>query len=124
MVMCDGVWVEPVTGKPSLLGCFSTIQSANFPLVLPQVAVFTQLSSLRGRQILRLRIVDADEARPCVYEFGREVDSIDPLRVAEIVWPIGNVVCAEPGEYRIQLWAGTHLLQERRLDVQQLARSA
>jgi hypothetical protein len=52
-----------------------------------------------------------------VMAIAGEVDSRDPLAVAELVISLHNLVFPQQGEYRFQLWNQDSLLGERRYTV-------
>jgi hypothetical protein len=118
MVISDAIWVDPATGKKTILGIFSAILGRQFPLVLPQLAIYVAVTDARGKVRLTLRLIDADELRDPVYEKTfDEVDFQDPRMVAEMVALVHGLKFDEPGEYRLQLWGEDDLVLERRIVV-------
>ena len=121
MVVCDGVWRDPYTGKYTLLGIFSALGGTSFPLAHPIITVYISLTDGRGRIPIRLQLVDVDEEREPVFCKEEELDFADPRSIFEICMMFGNIQFPEPGEYRLKLFAGTEFIIERRILVVDLA---
>jgi hypothetical protein len=117
MVICDTVWVDPSTGKRTILGTFSAIFSTVFPVKLPQLAVYIALTDARGVVPIKFRVVDVDEARQPVYEHDSQISFKDPLSVSEGTIMLRGAEFPQPGEYRVQLFCDGELIIERRLMV-------
>src|SRR3989442_11211587 len=56
MLICDNTIREEVTGKVSLIGIFAAIQSPAFPVVVPSLCVYLNVSDAQGRYRLRLEL--------------------------------------------------------------------
>jgi hypothetical protein len=115
MVICDAIHRDPGSGKPFLLGCFSTIYSQKFPAAHPMMCVYVEMTNGRGKIPCRLQMVDVDEVRKPVFEINEQIDSPDPRAVCQIFFLIPGAVIPDPGEYRIQLFAMDQFLMERRI---------
>jgi len=120
MVICDAIWHDPGTGKQFLLGLFSMIHARSFPAVHPIVAVHVALTDGRGKLPIRLVLVDAEQARPPLFEKTQEIEFSDPRAVVALDYHLANVKFDEPGEYRFQLYAGAEPLMERRFIVRRI----
>ena len=118
MIICDAIHRDPATRKCYLLGTFSSIAATKFPTQHPQMAVYVALTDGRGKTLLTIRLVSVDEDH-ILGEVKMEVEFADPRIVLDFTLTIANVTFPEPGEYRLQLFAGTTLLLERRLVVLQ-----
>ena len=115
MVICDHIWVDPGTGKKTLLGLFSMIHAKKFPAKHPLLAVHVSLTDGRGVTPIRLRLVDAeDDSEPILDETG-DIDFTDPRIICDMTFHAANVSFQRPGEYRFQLFAHEELLMERRV---------
>jgi hypothetical protein len=115
LVVCDAIYLDPATGKRTLLGCFSTIGAPEFPATHPMLAVYAAVTDAHGTVPLTLRLVDADEGREPVFEVTNEISCPDPRTVVEINFAVGNLRFPAPGEYRLQLLSGGMPLLERRI---------
>jgi hypothetical protein len=120
MVVCDAIWRDPATGKHFILGCFSAIGAAQFPVVHPRLAVYLAITEGYGTVPIRLRLVTAEAATVLHETEPMPVEFSDPLAIAEVAVQLANLSFAAPGQYRLQLHAGTHFLMERRILVQQV----
>ena len=115
MVVSDAIWTDPGSGKKTILGTFSTIFGTEFPLVMPQIAIYLALTDAEGEVALNLRIVDVDEARAPVWEQEIKPAFPDKIAIAEGVMVFYGAAFPEPGEYRIQLLQDHEIIIERRL---------
>ena len=118
--ICDLVYRDRGTGKRFILGCFSAIHAAEFPAVHPALGVYVDLTSGRGQVTIKVQIVDTDEAHEPVWVAELEVEFIDPRGVVELDFMAGGLSFPAPGEYRVQVWANSDCLIERRLLINQL----
>jgi hypothetical protein len=119
MVVCDAVWVDPATGKSTILGTFTSIRGYDFPLTVPTMAVYLALTDARGTVPFELRLVDVDEEQEPVFRTELSQEFPDPIVVAEIVVILENTIFPAPGEYRLQLFAVGQFLMERRIFVEE-----
>jgi len=119
LVVCDGVWRDPSSGKHSLMGVFSGLGAATFPAQHPGMGVYVALTECYGTIDLKIVVVD-DAGTNTLTEAKVEVRFADPLQVVELSIQIQTIVFPVPGVYRIQLIADTSILLERRLTVRQV----
>src|SRR5438128_5805721 len=61
MIICEGIWHDPNSGKRTLLGCLSVLNVRKFPATRPVIAVYAAVTDGRGQIPITLRLVDADE---------------------------------------------------------------
>lgn len=120
MIVCDQVIIDVQTGKQSLIGSFSVINTAGFPLTYPNFSVYVALTEGLGETPLRLRLVDVDEGRPAVIDRNFTIRFADPHQICEMHSVFHNTTFRAPGEYRFQLFCGDTPLMERRLLVRQV----
>ena len=117
MVICDNVLQDPETKKYYLMGTATVTYAPSFPVRQHKLCVYAALTDLRGKTSLRLRLVYIDSRSnedKEVMAIAGEVESRDPLAVAELVISLHNLVFPQQGEYRFQLWNQESLLGERR----------
>ena len=119
LVVCDGVWRDPSTGKHSLMGVFSGLSAAVFPVLHPGLAVYAALTEGYGAASVRVAVVD-DAGDRVIAEATVEVGFTDPRQVVELTVAMQALNFPDPGGYRIQLVADGHILLERRLAVRQI----
>jgi hypothetical protein len=117
LVISDAIWIDPGTGKKTILGTFSAILGREFPLALNSLGVYVALTDARGKVPLQLRMVDVDELRDAVWQQDFDVEFSDPISVLEIAVNANNVVIPASGEYRLQVLADGELIIERRIIV-------
>jgi len=114
MVICDHVWQDPATGKQTLLGCFEEIHANDFPVELPRVAVYVEMTGGRGEVALALEITETDE-ETVVFRQDAEVEFSDPRAVRTIAFDLVDVEIPKPGEYNFDLYAGGIFVMARRM---------
>ncbi len=117
MIVCDQIITDRMTGKQSLIGMFCRIHARGFPASHPQLCVYVTLTEGYGDTELRIRIVDANEARPPIVEGKGRVRFRDPRAIANLVLQFHGLTFPEPGEYRVQLYSAGELLREARLEL-------
>ncbi|ACB73345.1 DUF6941 family protein [Opitutus terrae] len=99
-VTCDGVHIDPATGKHTLLGIFSNIGAAQFPFVHPYMIWFLTLTDCGpGQHRLRISMAMGNETpRPMI---ERMFESVSPLHRINLINDIRNLVFPQPGVYSI-----------------------
>jgi hypothetical protein len=117
MVICDGIWVDPYTGKKTLLGVFSAILGPSFPLVHPILTIYIALTDGHGPVTSKVKLVDADEEREPIFSEEQTMEFSDPRSIVELVFQVTGVQFQHPGEYRLQLFANEEFVIERRIVV-------
>jgi hypothetical protein len=117
VLICDQIITDRLTGKQSLIGMFSRIHSLVFPALHPQLSVFVALTDGHGKTELTIRIVDSNESRPPLVEGKGGVHFQNPRAIANLALQFNGLRFPEPGQYRVQLWSGTALLKEARLEL-------
>ncbi len=122
LLVCDQILIDRLTGKTSLIGMFSTIGAARYPVRHPQLCVFASLTDGRGKTPLELAIVDAEDARPPIVSGTATVEFKDPRAVACLNLHFNGLVFPEPGRYRVQLKCHGELLREARLYLSKIRR--
>lgn len=115
LLTADDVYQEPRTGKHTILGTYNHIYAPSFPWTQAVLVVFLALTDGQGRIQLKLRLIDKEEARPPVLQSEASVMFASPLKVVEIPFFGTSLVFPEPGEYRLQVYAASELLGEKRL---------
>lgn len=117
MVICDGIWTDPYTGKMTLLGIFSEVRGSSFPLVHPVLAIYVALTDGHGSVPVTIRLVDSDEERDPIFSEDQTIEFKDPRMIVEFGLQFTGVQFSHPGEYRLQLFANNEFVIERRIVV-------
>ena len=123
MVVCDGIWRDPYTGKLTLIGTFSVIGGVDFPFVHPILSVYVSLTDGQGKFPIKLQLVDVDELNAPILELVQEISLSDPRQIAEMVFMAANVTFPKFGEFRLKLLANDEFLLERRIIVHDVQRT-
>lgn len=120
VIICDTVIIDRITDKPSIIGAFETISAPKYPARHPRLALFCQLTNGHGKVKITVRLVDVQEEDKTLFEATVEHKFRDVREVANLTFDIGWIVFPHSGEYRIQVYAGTEFLGERRVICRQI----
>ncbi len=97
---CDGVHIDPGSGKHTILGTFSNIQARQFPVTHPYMVWFLTLTDCApGPHHLRISMgLEAMRLSPFL---DRDFDSHSPLHRINLINEIRNLSFPQPGEYSL-----------------------
>lgn len=97
---CDGVHIDPATGKHTILGIFSNIRGRQFPVVHPFMVWFLTLSDVpAGKHKIRIAMgLDPTNLTPLI---EREFESQGPLQRINLINEIRNLSFPKPGDYSL-----------------------
>lgn len=117
MILSDSIHRDQATGKFTILGTFSTLQSEEFPAVT-QLCAYWAITDAEGDYTLTFRVVDSkhlfDPDIEPVTSNDFPISAPNPLAVCEGALGLKMVV-PEPGVYHCELLIGDDLLMSRRL---------
>lgn len=99
-VTCDGVHIDPSSGKHTLLGVFSHIASREFPLVQPFMMWFLTITDCAPGPH-RLKISLGLDPQSLVPLLERPFASESPLHRINLVNELRNLPFPQPGDYGI-----------------------
>ena len=95
---CDGVHLDPGSGKYYLLGLFSNIRARQFPVVHPQMYWFLVLTDVAiGQHTLRISL--SLPAEQPIMQIERPFESQSPLHRIHLINEIKNMKFERPGDY-------------------------
>jgi hypothetical protein len=99
-ITCDGVHIDPSSGKHTILGVFSNIRARQFPVVHPFMIWFMTLSDVsQGQHKIRISLgLDPSNATPII---DRTFESQSPMQRINLINEIRNLSFAGPGDYSI-----------------------
>lgn len=97
---CDGVHIDPGSGKHTLLGAFSNITGRGFPLVHPHMIWFLTITDCAaGPHQMRISLgLEPTRLQPLI---ERPFESASPLHRINLINEIRNLTFPAPGEYSI-----------------------
>jgi hypothetical protein len=97
---CDGVHLDPGSGKHTILGVFSNIKGQRFPVTHPFMVWFLTITDCAsGRHKLRISMgLDPRAMQPLL---ERPFDSESPLHRINLINEIRNLSFQAPGEYAL-----------------------
>lgn len=101
-VTCDGVHIDPGSGKHTLLGVFSNIKARRFPVVHPRMMWFITLTELQaGKHTIRILFGHGLETPKEVV--ARDFEAQNPLQRVNLINEIRNLRFEKPGDYSITI---------------------
>jgi hypothetical protein len=99
-ITCDGVHIDPASGKHTILGVFSNIKARQFPVVHPFMVWFLTLTDVQpGAHHVKISM-SLDPTNP-VELFRREFESESPLHRINLINELRNCRFEQPGDYSI-----------------------
>jgi hypothetical protein len=99
-ITCDGVHIDPGTGKHTLLGVFSNIQARHFPVTHPLMVWFLTITDC-GEGAHKMRILmgaDPTQLQPLI---KREFESPSPMARINLINEIRNFTFPGPADYSL-----------------------
>ncbi len=114
-VICDKVIFDRVTGNPSLISIIQNINAPRYPLRYWQIVFFCELTNGHGLTETTIKLVDETQGEKAIFQQTGNVEFKDVQQVVTLAVNLQGVVFHHPGPYRFQLYAGDHLLGERRI---------
>lgn len=106
---CDGVHIDPATGKHTILGVFSNIRGRQFPVVHPFMVWFLTISDVpAGSHKIRISMgPEPTQIQPLI---ERNFDSHGPLQRINLINEIRNLSFPKPGDYSLLIEVDDELL--------------
>ena len=101
-ITCDSVYVDPATGKHTLLGIFSNLRAKEFPVVHPRMIWFLSFSDLTaGKHDLKITIgiPMSDESPRTIIE--KKFESPGPHHRINLINDIQRLKFEVEGNYSI-----------------------
>lgn len=97
---CDGVHIDPATGKHTILGVFSNIKGRSFPLTHPYMVWFMTLTDVaHGKHRVKISMgLDPTRLSELIH---REFESGSPLHRINLINELSNLTFSQPGDYSI-----------------------
>ncbi len=97
---CDGVHIDPASGKHTVLGVFSNIHGHQFPLIHPLMFWFLSVTDCTAGEH-RLRISMGLDPHPPQKLIERPFLSHSPLERINLINEIRHLPFPAPGEYSL-----------------------
>ena len=112
--MCDGVHIDPSSGKHTILGVFSNIRAHQFPVTHPFMVWFLSVTDCApGTHRVKISIgLDPTDLKALI---ERNFESSGPLQLINMINEIRNLSFSGPGEYSLLIEVddepllGTHI---------------
>lgn len=101
-LLCDGVHIDPATGKHTILGVFSAIRGRQFPLTHPFMIWFLTLTDVpAGEHKIKISLGLTPESMSPLLD--RAFQSQGPLQRINLINDVRNLSFPAPGDYSIQI---------------------
>jgi hypothetical protein len=99
-LLCDGVHIDPGSGKHTILGVFSNIMAKHFPVTHPHMVWFMTLTDVAaGSHKMKISMgLDPTDPRLLI---ERPFDSQGPIVRINLINEIRNLTFERAGEYSI-----------------------
>jgi hypothetical protein len=99
-LLCDGVHIDPGSGKHTILGVFSNIRAKHFPVIHPHMVWFMTLTDVAaGSHKMRISMgLDPMDPKPLI---ERPFESQGPLVRINLINEIRNLSFQQAGEFSI-----------------------
>ena len=106
---CDGVHIDPSSGKHTILGVFSNIHARQFPVTYPFMVWFLTLSDVpAGEHHIRISLgTDPSQMKPLI---ARPFQSQGPLQRINLINEIRNLTFTQRGDHSILIEVDDELL--------------
>ena len=99
-ITCDGVHIDPASGKHTILGVFSNIKARSFPVTHPYMVWFLTLPDCQpGVHKIKMSM-GLDPTNPAEL-LHREFESQSPLHRINLINELRNLRFEQPGDYSI-----------------------
>jgi hypothetical protein len=117
LVIAKDVRRDEATGRYTVEDTYNHIVAPSFPWSEPALIVYLACEDSQGRVEMHLRLVDADQLRPPVFDVPIIMHFPNPASTVEGGFFATDLQFPEPGEYRLQVLRDETLLLERRVIV-------
>ena len=99
-ITCDGVHIDPASGKHTILGVFSNIKAMAFPVTHPYMVWFLTLTDVQpGTHRIKMSM-GLDPTNPTEL-LNREFESKSPLHRINLINELRNLRFDKSGDYSI-----------------------
>jgi hypothetical protein len=117
-VTCDGVHIDPTSGKHTLLGAFSAIKAQRFPVTHPFMVWFLTISDCaQGQHRLRILMgLNPTDLQPMI---ERQFEAQSPLHRINLISEIRNLTFPQGGDYSLLIEVDDETLLVTNLTVSQ-----
>jgi len=115
---CDGVHIDPASGKHTILGIFSNIHGHKFPMFHPFMIWFMTITDCAvGAHRLKISMGYGETTPSPLLE--RPFESHSPLDRINLINEIRNLTFEQPGEYTLLIEIDDELLLSTNIVVTQ-----
>jgi len=99
-ITCDGIHIDPSTGKHTILGMYSGIRTNQYPFTCPFMVWFLSVTDCQtGSHKLKISMGTSPEQLTPLLE--RPFESQAPIQRINLINEVSNLTFPQPGEYTI-----------------------
>jgi hypothetical protein len=119
ILFADQVITEDKTGKKSIIGTFTKLQSRHFPAVFPQWFIYIALKNIPNNHKYQIELIAAGHKKK-LFVINGEVWAETANAVAELVFSINQAYFPKGGLYKIIVKIDDVKIGTRDLEVAEL----
>tara|TARA_Y100001938_G_scaffold151216_1_gene247679 strand:- start:3517 stop:3933 length:417 start_codon:yes stop_codon:yes gene_type:complete len=120
-ITCDDVYVDPATGKHSLLGIFTNLRGRNFPVRHPKMIWYVSLGEVpQGTHNFKIYFGVIPSEEPPELIIDKEITSEGAHKKINMINEIKDLVIEESNSYSIIIEVDEDVLFVDTFDVQQV----
>jgi len=113
LLVGERVIKEAGTNQQSVIGIVNTIWTTGFPLAVPGLAVWGEITNTKGPVTLRFEMEAPDGTNLFKLDAATQVE--DPMEIKAFDFRVVNLPLPMPGEYRLSVFHNSDLLGQRRI---------
>jgi len=103
LLFCEQIMTETLSGKSTLVGVFSSFSSEEFPVILPHLCVYGQVTSSGEAATALLTLAHTGQPEKPCYSTNISLPGRDPGSIFEIKQVIRSVRFETPGLYTLSI---------------------
>lgn len=105
IIVCDAIYHDNASQKPSLLGVFAQISDRASPMRLDEMAIYVQLTNGHGEMVVTITL--KDDVKPHVIaRLDVGLNFASPMNVVDCFIELENVVFPDFGRYTVEVSCG------------------
>ncbi len=116
LTLCEGLEVDPATGRVSLDGIFNFLRFPAYPTPAQQFTVFSVLHDGLGAGIMSLKILQVGTDRK-IYQFQKWAAFSMRLQMVNLEIKVNRCIFPEPGRYLFALDFERQIIAQRYLQL-------
>jgi hypothetical protein len=113
MLACDGVHLDPGTGKHTLLGVFDAVAPSGYPSHIDSAAIYVSLTNMKGAYAFELSWLRGDtEEELALVAAVHKVRVSSPLERLVLSFDVDSLPLPVPGRFILRLRVNGRHIQD------------